>query len=322
MESLMEWMRATIVALLSLLGIGQPHGTLVYGYVDADYARVAPRDGGTLRELRTARGERVTGGQILFVVDPDNETAARDLSQAKLAQAEAQLEDLRKGRRPPEIAAIEAQRLQAQANMRFSDAQYGRISRLAVNDFASKDRLDQARSAMERDHQRVAELGAQLEVARLAARSDEIRAAEAAVEMGRANLKQSQWLLGQRMPTAPADALVADTMFTPGEYVPAGAPVVSLIPRGALKLRVFVPEAALATLRMGEELPVRCDGCQAGLTARVSFIAPQAEYAPPVIYSRETRSKLVYMVEARPPIDVELHPGQPVEVTLPQERRK
>ena len=320
MESLMEWLRATAVAVLSMLGVGNPPATLAYGYVDADYARVAPREGGTLRELRTARGDRVTGGKVLFVVDPDNETAARDQSEARLVQAEAQLEDLRKGRRTPEIAAIEAQRAQAQANMRLSDAQFDRYSRLAINEVVSKDRLDQARSAMERDRSRVAELGAQLEVARLAARSDEIRAAEAAVEMARAELRQSEWRLSQRMPAAPADALVADTMFTPGEFVPAGSPVVSLIPRGALKLRVFVPETALARLKMGDELPVRCDGCAAGLTARVSFIAPQAEYAPPVIYSRETRSKLVFMVEARPPADVELHPGEPVEVALPARR--
>jgi HlyD family secretion protein len=313
----MESVRAATVAVLSMVGFGAPAPTLVYGYVDADYARVAPRDGGTLRELRVARGDHVAAEDILFVVDLDNETALRDQARAQLAQSEAQLENLRKGRRTPEIAAIEAQRTQAEASLRLTEAQFRRFSQLPVGEVVSQDRLDQARSAAERDRGRVGELTAQLEVARLAARSDEITAAEAAVEMARANLRQAAWRLEQRTPVAPRDAQVVDTLFTPGEFVPAGAPVVTLLPRGALKLRVFVPETALAALQIGQDLAVGCDTCAPGLTAKISFIAPQAEYAPPVIYSRETRSKLVFMVEARPAAETKLHPGQPIEVALP-----
>ncbi len=311
----MEWISTAAAAAMSLFSAAPPQ-TIVYGYVDADYARVAPREAGTLRELRVARGEPVAAGQMLFIVDPDNETAARDLAQAQLAQAESQLANLRKGRRTPEIEAIEAQRRQARAALQLSEAQYKRFSALPVGQVVSQDRLDQARSAFDRDRNRVQELDAQLEVARLAARSDEIAAAEHAVEMAQASLRQAEWRLAQRMPTAPRDAEVVDTLFTAGEFVPAGSPVVSLLPRGALKLRFFVPEAALSSLRLGQDVPVRCDGCPADLTAKVSFIAPQAEYAPPVIYSRETRTKLVFMVEARPPPDTGLHPGQPIEVAL------
>jgi len=317
----MEFIHSAAAAVLSMFGAAhQP--TVVYGYVDADYARVAPREAGTLRELNVARGDHVSGDQVLFVVDPDNEAAARDQARAQLAQAEAQPANLRKGRRTPEIAAVEAQRGQARANLQLSDAQYRRYSQLPVGQVVSQDKLDQARSAFERDKSRVQELDAQLEVARLAARSDEIDAAEHAVEMARAGLRQAEWRLAQRMPTAPRDAEVMDTLFTPGEFVPAGAPVVSLLPQGALKLRFFVPEAALSSLHYGDAVRVHCDGCAPDLVAKVSFIAPQAEYAPPVIYCRETRTKLVFMIEARPTTDLHLPPGQPIEVTLDVPSRK
>src|SRR5690606_30635882 len=107
----------------------------------------------------------------------------------------------------------------------------------------SVDRVDQARAAFERDRARVAELTADLAVARLAARDDEIDAAEAAVEAARAGVAQSAWRLGQRTLSAPAAALVTDTMFEPGEFVPAGSPVVTLLPPGSVKLRFFVPQA-------------------------------------------------------------------------------
>jgi HlyD family secretion protein len=74
----------------------------------------------------------------------------------------------------------------------------------------------------------------------------------------------------------------------------------------------------LARLRIGQDVMVACDGCPASLTARVSFIAPEAEYTPPVIYSRETRAKLVFLVEAQPRNGARFHPGQPIEVGLPR----
>jgi HlyD family secretion protein len=91
-----------------------------------------------------------------------------------------------------------------------------------------------------------------------------------------------------------------------------------VLPAGNVKVRFFVPESRLGTVRAGQKVSIACDGCPAPIAATVSYIAPQAEFTPPVIYSKESRAKLVFMVEARPaPADaVKLHPGQPVDVTL------
>ena len=113
--------------------------------------------------------------------------------------------------------------------------------------------------------------------------------------------------------------LVFDTMYRTGEWVPAGSPVVRMLPAENVKVRFFVPEAVLGSLTPGARVEIRCDGCPAALPAVVSYVSVQAEYTPTNIYSNDTRAKLVFMVEARPqPGDAaRLHPGQPVQVTWP-----
>ena len=115
---------------------------------------------------------------------------------------------------------------------------------------------------------------------------------------------------------SPVTGTVQQVYFRPGEMVPAGRPVLSLLPPGNIKVRFYVPEAALPGIAYGDEINVACDGCASGLTARVSFIAKQSEFAPPVIYSLEERAKLVFLIEALPEKPSELRVGQPVDVTL------
>jgi HlyD family secretion protein len=149
-------------------------------------------------------------------------------------------------------------------------------------------------------------------------RQYEISAQRAVVAQQQAALDQAEWRLAQRHVTAPEAARVADTYALPGEMMQAGAPVVELLPPGNILVRFFVPETALATLHRDERLSITCDSCGPGLGARITFIAPQPEYTPPVIYSESSRAKLVYLVEAHPdPSEaMRLKPGQPVNVRV------
>ena len=304
-----------LFAGLSAFAAGPAAAQAFFGYAEGEYARLAPREGGILQELRVRRGDRVKAGDAVAVLESGDEKARLDEARARLAQTDAQLADLRKGKRTPEIDALVAQRAQAEAAERLSEAQYSRQLRLPAGQVVSEDKLDQARAAVERDRARVAELAAQIATAHLAARDDEIDAGEAAVQTARAQVAQADWRLGQRTLSSPAPALVSDTLFVVGEYVPAGTPVASLLPDGNVKVRFFVPEPELAKVGIGQEVAIRCDGCGPGLKANVSYISPEAEYTPPVIYSRETRAKLVFMIEAKLAPGAKLHPGQPVEVT-------
>lgn len=288
------------------------------GYVEGEYARVATAFAGTLEQLNVQRGAQVQAGDPLFALENENETAARREAQQRLRTAEAQLANLQKARRPSEIESVRAQLGQAQAAAALSEAQLRRTEDLVAKNFVSRAQLDEARSARDRDRARVEQLQAELETSRLAARVDEIRAAEAAVSAVRATVEQADWRLRQKSVASPVAGLVADTLFVRGEWVPAGAPVISLLPPANIKIRFFVPETVVGSLAQGQPVSVTCDGCGAAVQARISYIAPQAEYTPPVIYSRESRSKLVFLIEARtaPQDATRLHPGQPADVRV------
>jgi HlyD family secretion protein len=131
-----------------------------------------------------------------------------------------------------------------------------------------------------------------------------------------ARLNSAKTRLARRKVASPAAGTIQQIYFRPGEMVPAGRPVVALLPPGNIKIRFFVPEAALPTIALGDTVAVHCDGCAPDLTAKVSFIARSVEYTPPVIYSLDERSKLVFMIEARPQRPDNLRVGQPINVTL------
>lgn len=309
---------AALLGCTFVLACGENGEQVFQGYAEGEFVRVASSFAGRLERLHVRRGDEVKAGAPLFVLESENEAAGRREAEQRLRAAEAQLANLQKGRRPPEIAAIEAQLDQAQAALNLSRAQLRRSEQLVAQNFISKDRLDEVRSLHERDLARVEQLKADIATARLAARQDEIRAAQAAVEAGQAALAQAEWRLEQKSVHAPVTGTVADTLFVKGEWVPAGAPVASLLPPENIRVRFFVPEPLLGTVRLGQRVSVMCDGCAAAIDARVAFISTRAEFTPPVIFSRENRSKLVFLIEARPaPEDaVKLHPGQPLDVRL------
>jgi HlyD family secretion protein len=308
-----------ILAACLLLASCNPEAPPAFqGYAEGEFVRVASSFAGRLERLHVKRGDEVKVGAPLFVLESENEAAARREADQRVRAAQAQLANLQKGRRPTELAAIEAQLEQAQAALKLSQSQLRRYEQLVAQNFISREKLDEARSAYERDRAHVEQLKADLATARLAARQDEIRAAQASVEAAQAALAQAEWRLEQKSVYAPVGGLVADTLFVKGEWVPAGAPVTSMLPPENIKVRFFVPEGEVGSLRVGQAVAVACDGCAAPVAARVTFISPRAEYTPPVIYSRESRAKLVFLIEARPSAEeaMKLHPGQPLDVRL------
>ena len=288
------------------------------GYAEGEYVRVAAPFAGALARIDVKRGDTAQVNQSLFTLEQENERAEREQAQAELARMEAQLANLQKGRRPPEVAAARAQLAQAEAAYRQSSSQLTRDQLLVSQGFVSAQRLVDSRAANERDRAHVAELSAQLQVTQLGARPDEVAAATRQVESAKQQLAQARWKLEQKTQRSPVAGLVADTLYVAGEWVAAGSPVVSLLPPQNIKVRFFVPEARVGALRIGNPVTIACDGCAGPIAGQVSYIAPQAEYTPPVIYSKENREKLVFLIEARPaPADAtRLHPGQPLEVSL------
>ena len=313
-------------SLVTLLGIAAAlagcadsnRGTL-QGYVEGEFVHVASPYAGFLDQLAVSRGAQVAAGATLFVLEHGAEQAAADAAAARIRTAQARLLNLGEGRRAAELDVIRAQTESAATGLQLSRLQLDQAERLRKEGFVAQARLDEAKAAYDRDAARVTEAQAAMQVGlQSLGRKPEIQAARAEIEAAQAELAQAKVRLDQKTGIAPAAALVYDTWYREGELVGAGSPVVSLLPPQNVKVRVFVPETMVGALRTEQPVTITCDGCGAPIAARITFISPQAEYTPPVIYSRESKAKLVFLVEAKPaPADApRLRPGQPVEVAV------
>ncbi len=311
------WLALSCASAL-LCGCSSDKPSTHQGYVEGEYVHVASPMGGRLERLFVQRGQTVDAKAALFKLEADEEAAAKQQADEQLKAAQAQLADLRVGRRSPELEVVRAQLAQAQAAEEQAAQQLERDQAQFEVGGIARAQLDDSRSNLAMKAARVRELAGQLQVSRLPARDEQIRAQDAQVAAARAMSSQLAWRLNQKQVTATQAGLVVDTLYREGEWVPPGSPVVRLLPPQNLKARFFVPEAVVGGIKPGRKALLHCDGCAADVQATVSYIANAPEYTPPVIYSNETRAKLVFMVEARPTAQSTqaLQPGQPVTVTL------
>ncbi|MBX9788055.1 MAG: HlyD family efflux transporter periplasmic adaptor subunit [Pirellulales bacterium] len=322
MNGMLRWRWICLFGLLAFvpgLASCQKKSTdRVQGYVEGEFVYVASPASGALNELNVRRGDQATAGEPLFALDDADERAARDEAVARLAEARATLADLTKGKRPSEIDSLTAQIEQVRVALALSLSELERHEKLIASRAASIEEVERLRAKADQDRKRIEQLEAELTTAQLGARSDQIAAAESLIRALEAALAKAQWQLAQTRQLAPQSGLVFDTLYRKGEWVTAGKPVVILLPPENIKVRAFVPEQRVGALKLGDAVQVVADGVAEPFAGKLSFISPKAEYTPPVIYSQENRSKLVFLVEIgfTPDVAARLHPGQPVDVIL------
>lgn len=309
---------ATVITLSLLLGAcsGTDDGTF-QGYIEGTYVYVAAESAGRLVERPVIAGSIAERGAVVARLDAAEETESVIAAEARLAQAEAQLANLRSGERPEEISVIIAELNEARASFKAADDNYKRQLVLLEREVVSQAAVDDAKADRDVAEAKVESVQRQLEVAQLPARVDEILAAESNVAAEKAVLAQARIALDRRTVIAPNDGYIEETFYEPGELVEIGQPIVSLLPEINKKVRFFVPEERLSGVMLGQAVAVACDNCPSDLTAVIDFIASEAEYTPPVIFSRDARQKLVFRVEARPDGEaLRLNVGQPIDVRL------
>jgi HlyD family secretion protein len=311
---------AAVLAVLAVLaGCGRGAGDAPFnGYAEAEFTRMAAPAAGRLVALAAQRGAEVASGALLFTLEQTETAAEMQGAQARLKQAQATRTDLSKGQRPDEVAQVRSSLQAAQADAARSLSNLTRQRTLAHQGFVAEATVVDLQTAHDADLARVRELEHQLRTVQLGARVDQQHAAQAEVQAAQADLAQSSWRFDQTEVDAHAPAHVDDTFYRVGEWVAAGAPVVSLLEPNALKIRFFVPEPQLAAVQPGRLVRVTCDGCGNGLQARVRNVASAAEFTPPVVYSQTNNPRLVFMAEAllAPADAARLRPGLPVEVHL------
>jgi len=293
------------IALWWWLGAA-PKRDYLSGYIVGDNLNLAAPVSGTVQSVFVVDGQRVSPGQPLFRIAPatleaQGEQAAANLSanQTQVSSAQANLHQ------------AEAQVAAARATAEHAQSDLARLEGVERDDpaaVAGKD-LDQARASLR-------EANANLVAAQKTAdaRRADIAKAEAQTRQAAGGQHSVEIQVAQLSPVSPAAGRVEQVYYQAGEWVPANQPVLSVIPDGKVKVRFFVPEAKLAHYRPGRTVHFSCDGCAGKLTARIGYVSPDPEFTPPIIFSRDSRDRLVFMVEAYPANPQRLNPGLPVEV--------
>lgn len=308
---------AALLALALLAGCSEdPPADIVTGYVEAELVIVSAPDSGWVQAAHYDEGAHIEVGAVLFELDTDLQDAALAEARNLRLQAEAQLRDLETGARQEEIDALEAQLAEAQASLDYAASERERWTQLVERGVAPNEKADQAISEHEAALARVRTIEANIAVARLSGREDEREAAAAGRDAAASAEAQAAWRLDQRTVRSRVSGRVEEVLQRQGEYVTAGAPMVAILPDDALKVRFFVPQDRIRTIQPGDIVDVRIDGAPGPLEATVFYVAREAEYTPPVIYSAQVRDKLVFMVEARIADPTAARPGQPVDVAL------
>lgn len=305
-----------LAALGIFTGCSRPASDLVQGYIYGEFVYVSSPYASTLKTLHVRQGAQVKAGDILFTLENVSEKSAKDEAEWRLEQARENLKDAQKGKRSSEIEAIRAQLKQAEAALLLSEKELSRQESLFLSGLTAAQETDRARSTYDQNRERVRQLEADIKTARLGLRNDQIAAAKANVQALEAALQKAEWDLSQKRQTAPQSGLVFDTFYREGEFVASGRPVITLLPPQNIKVRAFVPQTRISAIHIGDKVRVFVDGVPEPFIGTLSFISPQAEFTPPVIYSNESRAKLVFMIETvfDPETAVKLHPGQPVDV--------
>lgn len=307
----------TLLLIILVAGCSKDDSKTTQGYIEGRFTYIASSVSGHLEQRYVHRGDEVQAGQKLFNLDPLPQSAELDQAEKNLIAEKEKLINLEKGSRDTILDSIRAQVDQAKSDLALAKLTLKRHSKLVKTGAISQSRYDDAYTNYQVKLKAVAKLESDLAEAELGARTHVIREQAARVQASKAQIRQLKWELGQKSQGATLKAEVYDTFFRKGEFVPAGQPVLALLAPKNIYLIFFVPEPLLSSIKVGQKVTFNCDGCKAQ-TATIYYISPNEEYTPPVIFTKESRKKLVYRVEARIPLDkaANSHPGQPVDVTL------
>jgi HlyD family secretion protein len=283
-----------------------PRERYLSGYVEGESLFLAAPVAGTVNRIMAEEGQRVPAGAQLFAIDPATLSAQGEQAQAQVAEARTQ------------IASAQANTQQAEAEVAAASADADKARR-DLNRLLGVRRDDPAAVAgtdIDAAQAALREASARLRAAQQTAeaRRAQIGAAHAQEAQAKGGSREVDIRVGQLSPPAPSPARVEEVYFRPGEWVAANQPVVSILPDERIKVRFFVPEQEVARYRPGKMVRFSCDGCAANLAARISYVSPRPEFTPPIIFSRDSRDRLVFMVEALPAKPANLMPGLPVDV--------
>jgi HlyD family secretion protein len=311
--------KAVLLFTLLLAGCFNGGSDHFQGYIEGQYTYLSSINSGRLQKLYVVRGQRVTRGQPLFALEAEPQNYEVNKAQATLQSEQAKLNDYITGQRSTVLAGIIAQREQAQADLDLATNNFNRNKQLFEKGVISRAAYDDSLAQVKTNQQKVNQFEQNLREAEQGERQYRILQQTDTVKANQSSVTEAQWQLNQKGLFAPEDGLIFDTYFNEGELIPSNQAVVSLLAPRFIYVIFYIPEPLRAQLHLNDSITFTCDSCRKDLNAIINYISPQAEYTPPVIYSRESRYKLVYRVQAKLTLEtaLQVNPGQPVEVMIP-----
>lgn len=264
-----------------MTGCNQRQKISIPGYVEGKYIYISTNYSGTLKSIYVSTGKNVNEGQPLFSLEDLPQSADLQAATARVQEATDQVRKI-------------------ESKFKLVTADFHRKQYLYKKDVISKEEFDNITSNYSQTQ-------------------SELKSAEANLTAKQADLHRATWEVQQKIINAPVSSLVFDIYYSQGEIVPANTAVLSLLAPSQLKIIFFIPENLLSIIKLNQLIDVTCDNCRIPIKGKVTYISPNVEYTPPVIYSTDEREKLVYRVEALPQLSnvlFDLHPGQPVSVNL------
>jgi len=305
-----------VLLFLAILTACKPeHDSTYQGYVESNNVLLASPFSGNLIKLSVVRGEFVNKEDILFQLDPNPQNIMVKQDEFLLMAERFNLKDSEAPRRKPEIEAAKAKILQVDARLRLAELRKKRYQELYKRQAGDLDRSDEAREHVIEVEALKKQREAELALTQLGARENQIEKNRSNVNARLESVNLSRWELAQKTGYAPDNGIVFDTYYNEGEWVPAGSPVLSLLVPKRLNVEFFVPASVLSKLRTTQTIYFTCEGCAAKNKAVVNYISPEAEYLPPLVYSRSNYDKLVFRIKASPEKPGLFKPGQPVTIT-------
>jgi len=290
----------------------------LYGNVEIRQVLLGFRVPGRLENIYFEEGEHVKEGALLGILDPVPYEIKIAESNALLAQAQANLEKMRSGYRAEEIRKEQANREQIRASLELAEIEYNRLSRLYTEKAVSKNDLDRATSNRDSIRAQLESASATLALMRQGYRSEDIKAAEAAVELVTAQLKYAENSLQDTKLYSPSNGNILTRITEPGTVVATGQPIYALALKNPLQVRAYISEPQLGHVRLGMKGKIFTDSFPDPIDGTINFIASEAEFTPKQVQTPELRTSLVYrirlLVEENP--DERLKNGMPVTIEI------
>lgn len=284
------------------------------GYIEGKYHQISPIQAGKLTKIWVREGTEIKVDDKLFSLDQQQQNLELQQAKAATQAAQALLADSLKGARSQTLSMIEAQISAQTAELTYAKSELERWKELATQAYGSKSNLEQAQDRYQSAEAKLTELQNKLLEAKLGARPDQVLALEAKLKQAQSQQELAEWKLSQQTIQSTVEGSVEKIYYRVGEYVIAGQPVLSILPTDQIYVRFFVPQSQLSQFKLNQKVYVKIDQVYKEFPAIINFIAQHAEFTPPVIYSRDVRDKLVFMLEAQITAPAGLRVGQPVEV--------